>query len=94
METAEKRSYIVTGTLATRRNVPTNPEGPVIGETRRFIPTAMTLTNQGHSMASFGIAAEGLHVTGVCVYVSEAHRIARYRYQTRTGGYAYECFNF
>ena len=87
------KSYITTGTLATRMPSPNNQDPPEIGSTLRFVPTALTIMNMGQ-MVNYGIDVNAISVTGVCVYVNAKHHFARYRYETAKGAVGFECFKY
>lgn len=88
-------SYLTTGTAANRRPAPTNAEGPELGDTRRFLPTAFEYSGKaGESLLiSYGLSGEQ-RVTAEVVYVNREHRYFRTEYIRPDGSPAYECFKF
>ena len=67
-------------------------EPPEIGSEKVFYPHA--LLQQIHVNVPIRLGADVRPVTGICDYVNEAHRFARYAYKSPGAGVRWECFKF
>ena len=87
------KSYITTGSVATRR-VPNSPSmDPEIGEELEFVPHALWMQDIDNTCRSFA-RVNDVYVRGVCCYVNRKARWARYEYEQPGGGKAWECFKY
>ena len=73
---------------------PKASDAPEIGSTRSFIPAVFLYAQGGSTLTSYGLGDDELRVTGVCVSVNRDHRLARYRFETKHGLIAHECFKY
>lgn len=66
---------------------------PEIGDRKTFVPAPFDASFQGFRLTTIRSETE-LTVTGAVVYVNEAHRWYRVRYETPLGGAQFESFKF
>ena len=67
-------------------------EAPEIGSEIRFYPHS--LLHSTHYGMPLKLDDSVEPITGVCVYVNEEHRFARYAYHSPGAGTRWECFKF